>query len=163
MKNKLWSRQELCKELKISMRTLCRRLEILGIQEVSETLPNGVPKKYVSNDDFLRLKTFKEEKLEQDEPMDLIPQKVKMELIETRLALERSNQIIAEKELAYNQLREDHNHLKENYDIAAERNEKLFSAWMDLNEKYQVFLESAAKKNNKGFWSKLFKRGKVET
>lgn len=155
----LWSRQELCKELKISMRTLCRRLAILEIQEVIETLPNGAPKKYIKNEDFLRLRAFREERLEQEVIKDITPQKVKMELVETRLALERASQVIAEKELAYNQLREDHNHLKENYNIAIERNERLFTAWMELNEKHQAYLEAAASSNGKGFFSRLFGKG----
>lgn len=140
MKN-LMSRKEVCEQLGISMRTLCRKIEELGIISVNEVLQNNVISKKIAYEDYLRIAetcNVKGAEKRQAEPgvNDLIVIGLKTELIKSQTNLENALKNLEEKNETVRRLED--------------KNERLFNEFMDLNAKYTDSL------NKRGLLWRLF-------
>lgn len=139
--NNLLSRKEVCEQLGISMRTLCRKIEELGIVSVNEVLQNNVISKKIAYEDYLRIAetcNIKASEKRQPDPgsSDLMVIGLKTELIKSQINLENALKNLEEKNEAIRKLEE--------------KNERLFNEFMELNSKYTDSL------NKRGVFWRLF-------
>lgn len=141
MKN-LMSRKEVCEHLGISMRTLCRKIEELGIVSINETLHNNVVSKKISYEDYLRIaKSCSNKPSEQQTTSgasNLMIIGLKTELIKSQINLENTLKSLDEKNDTIRKLEE--------------KNERLFNEFMALNTKYTDSL------SKKGLFWRLFSK-----
>lgn len=152
---KLWSRKEVCSELGISMRTLCRKLKELDIVCVGETMPNNVTSMKISNDDYLRLAAEFKRPDDTIRP-DNISNEVaiyglKVELMQTHITLDNALKTIEK--------------LESEKTKAEEKNEALFNAFTEVNNSHinalQQINELQSKllqEKSKGLFARIFKK-----
>lgn len=158
MDEKLWSRKEICEALKISARTLGRRIDELGISSVDEFLPNGAVSKKIRDSDFNKIAA----ELKGDNarvivgPTDgkshaIVVQSLKLELVRTQSELEHKTELLERLEADKESLAADKARLEA-------MNERLFQQFTDMNEKFLQIQERVLESNNKkaGFLSRLF-------
>jgi hypothetical protein len=154
---KLWSRKEVCSELGISMRTLCRKLNELDIQCINEVLTNGVVSMKITHEDFKRIaatcsssKNNSSEGATTSEVNDLVLiSNLKTELVRIRAEHESSQAVLKEKDRLIEILQEDKRTIQEEKARIEQMNSRL--------------LDELAKANaqlNTSLWQRLFSRGK---
>lgn len=151
----LLSRKQICEELGISMRTLCRKLKELNIECVNEILKNGVVSMKIRYDDYLKIAgTCTSQNTSRDnsntEAKDLvIINALKAELIKVKVDYESTLKLLNEKDKVIVMLQEDKRKFEEDKIKAEEKNERLFNEYMRINEELQ-------KEKSKSLWKRIF-------
>lgn len=166
--DKLWSRKEVCKELNISMRTLCRKIEELNIECVNELLGNGVVSKKISHSDFMKISsTLNKGQVEapaytaNTQNQDLLVYGLKTELVKAQLTLESTikelankNKLLEEKNETIKKLEEKNDRL---FEQLGNENERFIQSLSRINELQNQLLQAQAEQaNKKGFFARLF-------